>query len=450
MSFRNTTLAMRLARQPVVEHQSPYLQQSLLVALDALCPDDVLCVAIGTNTVLLENFSDEPRHPEHWRILLIEQDRHRAEETAALHAGDPRLDIVEPAVGLVGEKPVWDILVDLEHHHVDLFYLDAVTNSLLMMHGLDLNALNTRLVVATGGDGKPETDIFIEEMSHSGFEVFSVDGDLICVNRSNFPTQVSLMLGLMGYHSKNPVFPAVNESVDAELAPARPIDHGPLAIPRSMAHIWVGDRPAPVHWMQSWRDQHPDWEYRVYDNAFLSGRRWRNQALIAEYFARRLFHGVSDLMRYELLLERGGVIPEADSVCLKPVDDLFPNPTLYCVYENEEHRPGYISHFVAAAPGQAMLKDILKDLEIQQSATSLQAPWISTGNRYIGQFVAGREDEVVIFPSHYFNPNFKSRLPYDGDGPVYADQKWGSTLRLYGSYPADKAARIFEEVLDAL
>jgi hypothetical protein len=29
------------------------------------------------------------------------------------------------------------------------------------------------------------------------------------------------------------------------------------AIPRRLAHIWVGERPPPLHWMQTWRDHHP-------------------------------------------------------------------------------------------------------------------------------------------------------------------------------------------------
>jgi hypothetical protein len=69
------------------------------------------------------------------------------------------------------------------------------------------------------------------------------------------------------------------------------------AIPHRLGHIWVGGGPAPIDWMQTWRDLHPDWTCTLFGNDYLTGRRWRNQALINEYFNRRRFEGVSDLMR---------------------------------------------------------------------------------------------------------------------------------------------------------
>ena len=35
------------------------------------------------------------------------------------------------------------------------------------------------------------------------------------------------------------------------------------------------------------------------------------------------YMGVSDLMRYEILEEVGGIIPEADSICLRATDELW-------------------------------------------------------------------------------------------------------------------------------
>lgn len=62
-----------------------------------------------------------------------------------------------------------------------------------------------------------------------------------------------------------------------------------VAIPKRPGHIWIGDRPAPQRWLQSWRDLHPDWPYTLYDNVYLTGRRWRNQPLIAHNVRKRHF-----------------------------------------------------------------------------------------------------------------------------------------------------------------
>lgn len=450
MSLVTISLAAQLWSQPGAERDSTAVHQMLLVALDDLCPDDVLCVMVGTDKRWLDNFHGPPRHPEHWRVLLIETHPARVSEVATQHVDDPCLHIEHPTGGSTAALDLDDILARHKQDRVDLIILDASNYEPLSIRSADLESLETKLVIVTGGADHPQAAEFIDEMNAAGFDVFQIDQDLFAVNRTKFAIEASLALRLMGCSDASPTSSEIFHIPEMNVPPARPVAQGPLAIPRRMAHIWVGDRPAPVHWMHSWREMHSDWDYQLYDNAFLTGRRWRNQALIAEYFARKHFEGVSDLMRYELLLEQGGVIAEADSVCLKPIDDLFPTPSLYSVYENEAYRPGYLSPFIAGTPGHKLLEDILRDLGDRHTPETLQTPWISTGNRYLGSFIVGREDEVTIFPSHYFHPNFKSRLPYSGDGPVYADQKWGSTHRIYDSYPAEKAVKIHQEVLDAL
>ena len=92
-------------------------------------------------------------------------------------------------------------------------------------------------------------------------------------------------------------------------------------IQQNMMHIWVGPKPAPLTWMHTWRDKHPEWNYSVFDDQKLRNRSWRNQALIETYYNAQAFCGVSDLIRYELLYERGGFICEADMICLENTDE---------------------------------------------------------------------------------------------------------------------------------
>ena len=103
--------------------------------------------------------------------------------------------------------------------------------------------------------------------------------------------------------------------------------------------------------MQTWRDYHPTWEYRLYDNEYLLSRRWKNQDLINALSARNEYAGVSDLMRYEILEEVGGFIPEADSICLGATDELWDKPdAASTVHESEVAKPGLVSPFLASVP----------------------------------------------------------------------------------------------------
>jgi mannosyltransferase OCH1-like enzyme len=235
--------------------------------------------------------------------------------------------------------------------------------------------------------------------------------------------------------------------------PAEQIDYADFVpsgpFPKRFGHIWIGDKLPPEDWMATWHVHHPDWDYQLYDNDYLLGRKWRNQALIREYFRRRKFEGVADLMRYEILLERGGVIAPADSICHRPVDDLFTEPTLYAVYESEEFKPRNISPFIGSVPGHPFLDEVITRIGRKWTAETIQDPWQSTGNRFLKFTIGSRRIAMRFLPSHTFNPSFKGR-PYTGTGTVYADQMWGTTRNLYKRRAPDEAARIYNAVLEAL
>ena len=94
-------------------------------------------------------------------------------------------------------------------------------------------------------------------------------------------------------------------------------------VDKRLGQIWIGPLDPPLQWMKTWRDMHPDWDYTLYDNQFLTGRKFKCHAQITEYFRQGEYAGVSDLMRYEILYEFGGIIPETDSIYLRPVHDLL-------------------------------------------------------------------------------------------------------------------------------
>ena len=144
-------------------------------------------------------------------------------------------------------------------------------------------------------------------------------------------------------------------------------------------------------------------------------------------------------MRYEILLEQGGFLPEADSICLKNVDELFVLPSLYTAYEHETKRPGFVSLFYASSPGHCFLAQILDELS-QLQPESLLTPFMSVGNRALRDFIKKWDPEISIFPSYFFNPRHHRGETYNGDGPVYAEQLWGTTKGPYKNLPDDQRA----------
>ncbi len=53
-----------------------------------------------------------------------------------------------------------------------------------------------------------------------------------------------------------------------------------MNIEKKMTQIWIGPRPAPMKWMNTWKEKHPDWEYSIFTQQDLESRKFHNQHLI--------------------------------------------------------------------------------------------------------------------------------------------------------------------------
>mgnify|MGYP006921294521 CR=1 FL=1 len=197
-------------------------------------------------------------------------------------------------------------------------------------------------------------------------------------------------------------------------------------IPRILHHIWIGPKPAPLHWMSTWPRHHPTWRYINWSNDTVFRRAWRNQRLVNAYKDQGEWRGVADVIRYEILNEMGGFMPGADSECLRPIDDIVREDgiTAYCVAENEQMAPGLITPVYGARKNAPFLEAMIQKV----SQSSAGEPWRCTGNLVMQQVYESREwPDVRLWPSHYFNPVHYSGHTYDGPDHPYAKQHWGST-----------------------
>lgn len=208
------------------------------------------------------------------------------------------------------------------------------------------------------------------------------------------------------------------------------------ALPKRLGHIWIGPKPAPDRWMQTWPDKHPDWEYTVYDNDFLVGFPFRLRPLINEYWWRGLYAGVQDMMRYEILYAFGGFMADAGAICRHPVDELLTRRQAYTVYDRpEDDRWRGVCPVLACEPGNPFVGAVIDRLA-SQSPALLRKAEVSTGNRFLMRMIrelAPPEGQLAIWPTHYFVPWQKSdpSAHYDGPDKVYAEQQWGTSFYAY-------------------
>lgn len=225
-------------------------------------------------------------------------------------------------------------------------------------------------------------------------------------------------------------------------------------IPKVLHAIWVGDESkCPHKWLATWRDKHPSWEFKLWGNAELAATDWTLRRQIEWLAARKMWHGVSDLMRYEILFHHGGVYVDADSECVEPIDELLAqcpasllSPTVaFAAYENEIVAPGLIANgTIGAMAGHPVFAELMR--EIGQRRNPLRSGpkrmfglwrrreqiWRATGPQAFTNAVR-KVRQIYVLPSVSFYPVHHSGVVSPTRGKSYARQYWATTKNLYGS-----------------
>lgn len=203
-------------------------------------------------------------------------------------------------------------------------------------------------------------------------------------------------------------------------------------IPKLMHFIWVGDETkSPTNCMDTWRELNPGWEFLVWGNQDLEEQDWFNRDHMTAMYGREL-NGVADMMRWEILHAKGGVVVDADSIALRPLDDHLLDCEAFACWENEIARPGLIAAgYFGCEAGNGFVEQIIRDIHDDPDITKANA-WKTVGPlRLTESYRKYRYSQMRIYPSHYFIPRHFTGQVYEGSGPIYADQLWGSTLTAY-------------------
>jgi len=160
--------------------------------------------------------------------------------------------------------------------------------------------------------------------------------------------------------------------------------------------------------LRRWQELHPDWEFHLWTPDNLP--KLRNQDLFdhPERFSPKSnpWQWRSDLARYELLYDMGGVYVDCDLEPLKPIDPLVDGCTDVIAREDAT----WVNNaFMGSAPATAFLGDVLRGL--RASALSRRNERV---NRTIGAWyltrVVRRHPEVRVLPSALIYPLHWSRL----------------------------------------
>ena len=163
-----------------------------------------------------------------------------------------------------------------------------------------------------------------------------------------------------------------------------------MPIPRRIHQLWIGPKPAPLNLMNTWRDKHPDIEYIFWNESEIIER-----CMIFECQDKidsiEEINGKADIMRWEILLQYGGVFMDADSICLSPLDDTLWDTEGFASFENEQVREGLVATttmgFIA---GHQLCRDAVEHIlanPVSQAATGGKRAWQTVGPLLLTQLL---------------------------------------------------------------
>lgn len=192
-----------------------------------------------------------------------------------------------------------------------------------------------------------------------------------------------------------------------------------LRIPKIIHQIWIGG-PVPEAFkplMESWTRTHmgPEWEYKLWTDDNVHEIKLHNQ----EYYDSEENPGLkSDILKWEIIHQIGGVYVDTDFECLKSIEILHYQYDFYTAYQPLDTMYVQLGAAIfAAAPGHPILEHCVKTLEAdknQQGIPAKTGPIHFTKSFYaVGGKTEGMID--IAFPAYYFYPQGSTEKTLDYD-----------------------------------
>jgi mannosyltransferase OCH1-like enzyme len=188
----------------------------------------------------------------------------------------------------------------------------------------------------------------------------------------------------------------------------RRLDLPPRAgVPKILHQIWIsGQMPRRNRLIcSSWRRLNPDFEYRLWDDAAILGL--ANFEARGAYERARSMGVKSDIARYEILRQLGGLYVDTDFECLKPIAELTEACELI-VGNLYNEKPELTNSLLGARPGHSLMnllcartadaKDVIEPMAVLDAT----GPYLLT--RALIDSFPSLGDYDVVFPSDYFYP----------------------------------------------
>lgn len=179
------------------------------------------------------------------------------------------------------------------------------------------------------------------------------------------------------------------------------------SIPKKIHQIWLGGEIPDkyTYLITTWLDKHPDWEYKLWTDKDVKSLSMVNMPL---FVAMDNLGAKSDILRYEIIFQYGGIYADTDFLCIQPFDDFLhldffsgSGPSAF---------PFAFNGLFGARPQHPILKKAITELSRMTLSSEKNYTEImkKTGpdffSKIVLSYVLSMEDRSVIFPEAFFYP----------------------------------------------
>ena len=175
-------------------------------------------------------------------------------------------------------------------------------------------------------------------------------------------------------------------------------------VPKKIHQIWLGSKIPQKYdrLCKTWRDCHPDWEYKLWTDADIASFGMRN---INQFNSTSNFGGKSDILRYEILYRHGGIYADTDFECIKPLDDLLYLDFFTGTGHNEQ--PIWFNGLIGCTQHNRILESLVNEQK-RPIGNNWDGIAHQTGPYYFSEIVTRhlRLDAAMnlVFPTTFFYP----------------------------------------------
>jgi len=186
----------------------------------------------------------------------------------------------------------------------------------------------------------------------------------------------------------------------------------PIVIPRIFHFIWLTNNPFPTSAqrnIEQWKKLHPNWQIKLWTNESIYNS---NFTIYNKHRFEHSAHGgrqASDIIRYEIVYQYGGIYADVDFEPLKNIEPLLHGVEAFVAYENEYF---ICNGIFGAIPGHDLTERLVIQLESSWKAHENETVNQQTGPYHMTRQVeamkeekkTGMRNKFQMFAPHLFFP----------------------------------------------